>query len=93
MSFLLLFQDLKTNDANERKRNNVFYDCIFTGEKSGGIPQNKGDEFGHFALGSTMVMIFEAPPKFEFSISSGQKVKYGEALGSYSRQPARIRAD
>jgi len=37
---------------------------------------------GDFRLGSTIVLLFEAPPNFQFNVSDGQNVKYGEALAS-----------
>ncbi|KAG8232922.1 hypothetical protein J437_LFUL011031 [Ladona fulva] len=40
----------------------------------------KGDPFGEFNLGSTVVLLFEAPPDFNFSIMPGQVVKVGEPL-------------
>lgn len=45
-----------------------------------------GEEFGEFNLGSTMVMLFEAPKDFEFQIDVNQKIKYGEAIGSFPKE-------
>ena len=39
-----------------------------------------GAEIGHFELGSTVVMIFEAPTGSSWKIESGQRVKLGEPL-------------
>lgn len=36
---------------------------------------------GGFKLGSTIVLVFEAPPTFTFDIQVGKKVKVGETIG------------
>ncbi|KAI0078547.1 phosphatidylserine decarboxylase [Panus rudis PR-1116 ss-1] len=46
-----------------------------------GQPLTKGQEMGGFCLGSTIVLVFEAPQDFVFTIKEGQKIKVGEAMG------------
>ena len=46
-----------------------------------GHPLFKGDEMGGFMLGSTVVLVFEAPKSFKFKINENEKVKMGQALG------------
>lgn len=41
----------------------------------------RGDELGGFRLGSTIVLVFEAPEKFIFTLEKGEKIKMGEAMG------------
>ncbi|KAJ3411627.1 phosphatidylserine decarboxylase 1 [Chytridiales sp. JEL 0842] len=45
----------------------------------------QGDEMGGFRFGSTVVLVFEAPEKFEFKLEKGQKVKVGEGIGYLSK--------
>jgi phosphatidylserine decarboxylase len=47
----------------------------------GGQPLAKAEEMGGFKLGSTIVMVFEAPRDWEWKTEAGKKVKVGEALG------------
>ncbi len=50
------------------------------------IAVNKGDELGKFELGSTVVLLFEAPRSFQWSdaVSKGDgcPIKLGQSLGS-----------
>ncbi len=46
-----------------------------------GIPTTRGSELGAFRLGSTVVLVFEAPSEFEFKLEHGQKIRLGEPVG------------
>jgi phosphatidylserine decarboxylase len=43
---------------------------------------SRGELFGEFNLGSTIVLIFEAPKNFQFNVHQNEKVFYGNHLGS-----------
>ena len=38
------------------------------------------DEMGGFMLGSTVVLVFEAPENFTFRVQKGQKVRVGQTI-------------
>jgi phosphatidylserine decarboxylase len=47
----------------------------------GGHALRKGEEMGGFQLGSSIVLVFEAPSEWKWAVENGQKVKVGQALG------------
>ncbi|XP_042697580.1 phosphatidylserine decarboxylase proenzyme, mitochondrial isoform X6 [Chrysemys picta bellii] len=73
--------DLRTNSPCYSKGSYNDFSFITNNNKEG-IPMRKGEHLGEFNLGSTIVLIFEAPKNFSFHLKPGQKIRFGEALGS-----------
>ncbi|XP_078018271.1 phosphatidylserine decarboxylase proenzyme, mitochondrial isoform X1 [Epinephelus lanceolatus] len=48
----------------------------------GGVVLQKGTAVGEFNLGSTIVLLFEAPKDFSFNLQPGQQIRVGEGIGS-----------
>ena len=40
----------------------------------------KGEQIGMFEMGSTIALILECPPDYEFKFTEGQKLKMGEEI-------------
>ncbi|CDK24205.1 unnamed protein product [Kuraishia capsulata CBS 1993] len=76
--------------ASDRKkvRKNTCYEATYKGASKilGGQPLSKGQEVGGFKLGSTVVLVFEAPQNFRFKLEEGQYVKMGQAIGEIERK-------
>jgi len=45
------------------------------------VELDKGDELGGFKMGSTVVLVFDAPDDFRWDVEVGDKLKMGQALG------------
>ncbi|KAL6096393.1 pisd [Pungitius sinensis] len=52
------------------------------GGEGEGVVLQKGAAVGEFNLGSTIVLLFEAPKDFSFNLQAGQRIRVGEGLGS-----------
>ncbi|OMH84048.1 Phosphatidylserine decarboxylase proenzyme 2, mitochondrial [Zancudomyces culisetae] len=88
-SVVLNFEDqLKTNLKHHPKSMfGRYFELIYgdhSGHSAGGIPITKGQELGGFRLGSTVVLVFEAPETFKFCINPGQKIEMGQLIGDLS---------
>ena len=51
-----------------------------------GVSIQKGQHLGHFEFGSSIVLIFEAPSAFAFSVAAGSRLQYGQPLGRVAGQ-------
>jgi phosphatidylserine decarboxylase len=62
-----------------------FSEATYEGASSvlGGHALSRGEEMGGFRLGSSIVLVFEAPAdgSWKWTVESGQKIKVGQALG------------
>jgi phosphatidylserine decarboxylase len=66
---------LATNQKLFRKYG-TYYDFVFENN----VNFLRGEPFGEFNFGSTIVLIFEAPKHIEFAVKTEQKIKYGQVL-------------
>ncbi|KAJ0169326.1 hypothetical protein K1T71_015210 [Dendrolimus kikuchii] len=64
--------NLRTNTKGRRNRVNE--------AELGSIQVNKGDLFGQFNMGSTIILLFEAPKDYKFNIKAGNRVLVGQAF-------------
>lgn len=76
---LFSLQSLQTNTNSSYHFNNFHDKSLLTA--GDGVLLEKGSHVGGFNLGSTMVLLFEGPKDFEFTVKPGDRVLYGQAMG------------
>ncbi|XP_026153848.1 phosphatidylserine decarboxylase proenzyme, mitochondrial isoform X1 [Mastacembelus armatus] len=81
-------QELQTNSPCYSKGSFHDHSYVAVGDQvlkttnEGGVVLQKGEAVGEFNLGSTIVLLFEAPKDFIFNLQPGQQIRVGEGLGS-----------
>jgi len=80
--------DLRTNIRGRRPPPGTYTEGIYTSASKvlHGQPLRPAEEMGGFCLGSTIVLVFEAPKTFEFKVQAGQRVKVGQRLGDVAEK-------
>ena len=53
----------------------------YSGRDAVSVALKTGEEIGYFKMGSTIVLIFEAPNDFQFLVEQGEIIKMGSPLG------------
>ncbi|KAH8038420.1 hypothetical protein HPB51_001534 [Rhipicephalus microplus] len=79
-SIKVYFDNNLVTNRRKYKKHNFNDQCFQSNHNSEGIHVEKGEPFGEFNLGSTIVLIFEAPRDFSLELKEGQRIKYGELI-------------
>jgi phosphatidylserine decarboxylase len=76
-------QALRTNVRGRPPPPGTYSEAVYSAASPilHGQPLAPAQEMGGFCLGSTIVLVFEAPREFEFSVQTGQRIKVGQRLG------------
>ncbi|XP_070500330.1 phosphatidylserine decarboxylase proenzyme, mitochondrial isoform X1 [Chironomus tepperi] len=76
-------EDLKTNKWRGLKVGTMRETEYDEAKLRNDVFLNKGELVGQFNMGSTIVLVFEAPKSFRFNLASNQVVKVGQSLGCF----------
>jgi len=81
-------QALRTNVRGRPPPPGTYTEAVYSAASPilNGQPLRPGQEMGGFCLGSTIVVVFEAPSTFEFGVHAGQKVRVGQQLGDLPKE-------
>lgn len=76
-------KDLRTNERGSLPPVGTYSEAVYSMASPilRGQPLERAREMGGFCLGSTVVLVFEAPSEFQFVVGAGEKVKVGQRLG------------
>lgn len=93
---LLIEQELRTNGPGSMTLHSQPYDERVYEPEGTGVMVKKGQEVAGFNMGSTVVVVFEAPlskaredgtvsSDFGFCVKAGDRIRVGEAIGRWSQ--------
>ncbi|XP_042054618.1 phosphatidylserine decarboxylase proenzyme 1, mitochondrial-like isoform X1 [Salvia splendens] len=93
---LFIEPTLKTNNPQEKLIHSLPPDERLYEPEGTGVPLRKGDEVAAFNMGSTVVLVFQAPisqsgiikessSDFRFCIKRGDRIRMGEPLGRWNQ--------
>ena len=83
---MVVLQELTTNQwkLKSKKMKSRHQDSFLQGLQGEKVCMSKGQSFGEFRLGSTIVLLFEAPKNFKFQLETGQRILVGEGISDCS---------
>ncbi|KAJ3571871.1 hypothetical protein NP233_g3477 [Leucocoprinus birnbaumii] len=88
-------KDLRTNERGRLPPSGTYSEAVYSMASPilRGQPLERAQEMGGFCLGSTIVLVFEAPSEFEFVVGAGEKVKVGQRLGDIPEKLEKLESE